>query len=128
MAGESAPRRPSPCWLLLSISGYASVYHNVLATASGSNASIHPSEPNYIWSEAGDNLSVPNDNDPFSASGPTNQSTTLHLSTLLRKAGKSWKFYQEDIDLQTDSDGKPTNLLLARRPMARSAGKPLRRL
>jgi len=31
---------------------YAATYHNVLATASGDNPHIHPSEPNYIWSEA----------------------------------------------------------------------------
>ena len=34
---------------------YATAYHNVLATPSGNNPSIHPSEPNYIWSEAGTN-------------------------------------------------------------------------
>src|ERR1043166_15371 len=32
---------------------YASAYHNVLATSGGSNPHIHPSEPNYIWAEAG---------------------------------------------------------------------------
>ena len=32
---------------------YATAYHNVLATASGTGSHIHPSEPNYIWSEAG---------------------------------------------------------------------------
>src|SRR5579863_207149 len=30
---------------------YASNYYNVLATASGNNAHVHPSEPNYIWAE-----------------------------------------------------------------------------
>src|SRR5262249_56058952 len=34
---------------------YATNYHNVLATASGNNPHIHPSEPNYIWAEAGTN-------------------------------------------------------------------------
>jgi phosphatidylinositol-3-phosphatase len=37
---------------------YASNYLNA-------GAGIHPSEPNYIWSEAGSNLGVFNDNDPF---------------------------------------------------------------
>ena len=32
---------------------YAAAYHNVLATQSGNNAHIHPSEPNYIWADAG---------------------------------------------------------------------------
>ena len=34
---------------------YATAYHNVLATPSGNNPDIHPSEPNYIWAEAGTN-------------------------------------------------------------------------
>src|SRR5438128_6874701 len=32
---------------------YATAYHNVLATPSGNNPDIHPSEPNYLWAEAG---------------------------------------------------------------------------
>src|SRR5262249_5543271 len=32
---------------------YATGYHNVLATPSGDNPSIHPSEPNYVWQESG---------------------------------------------------------------------------
>jgi hypothetical protein len=35
---------------------YATAYHNVLATPSGNNPSIHPSEPNYIWAEGGSNF------------------------------------------------------------------------
>src|SRR5262249_36930696 len=35
---------------------YATNYRNVLATASGNNPHIHPSEPNYIWAEAGTNF------------------------------------------------------------------------
>jgi len=31
---------------------FATNYHNVLATANGNNPHIHPSEPNYLWSEA----------------------------------------------------------------------------
>src|SRR5258705_2980445 len=66
---------------------YASAYHNVLATPSGSNPHIHPSEPNYLWAEAGSNFGVLNDNDPFKAVGGTNQNTPLHLSNLLTLAG-----------------------------------------
>ena len=88
---------------------YATAYHNVLATPSGNNPKIHPSEPNYIWAEAGDNFGVLNDNDPFSANGATEQSTPLHLSNLLSLAGRTWKSYQEDIDLATDANGKLTN-------------------
>jgi hypothetical protein len=86
---------------------YATAYHNVLANAAGSNH-IHPSEPNYLWAEAGTNFGVLNDNDPYGPAG-TNQSTTQHLSTLLTRAGFSWKSYQEDIDLAMDSSNKLTN-------------------
>jgi hypothetical protein len=90
---------------------YATVYHNVLATPSGNNPDIHPSEPNYIWAEAGDNFGVLNDNDPFSPNGSTNQDTTQHLSAFLTKAGKSWRSYQEDTDLTT-VNGQLTNVPL----------------
>src|SRR3954468_9225933 len=87
---------------------YATGYHNVLATPSGNNPHIHPSEPSYIWAEAGTNFGVLNDNDPYSANGPTNQNASAHLSTLLTRAGKTWKSYQENIDLAS-SGGQLTN-------------------
>lgn len=77
---------------------YASAYHNVLATPSGNNPHIHPSEPNYLWAEAGTNFGVANDNDPFGTKG-NNQNTTQHLAALLTNAGRTWKSYQEDVDL-----------------------------
>ena len=77
---------------------YATNYHNVLATASGNNPHIHPSEPNYLWAEAGTNFGIFNDNDPY----PNNvQNASAHLSGLLTQANKTWKSYQEDIDLTT---------------------------
>src|ERR1700752_3581985 len=42
---------------------YSANYTNVLATASGNNAHVHPSEPNYLWAEAGLNLRVGNYDD-----------------------------------------------------------------
>jgi hypothetical protein len=59
---------------------------------------IHPSEPNYVWLEAGNNntgdITFTSDNDP----SPSNSSnTTLHIATLLKNAGISWKTYQENI-------------------------------
>jgi hypothetical protein len=89
---------------------YATAYHNVLATPSGNNPDIHPSEPNYIWAEAGTNFGVLNDNDPYT--GGTNQNTPLHLSTLLSQAGKTWKSYQEDIDLARNDAGQLINVAL----------------
>ena len=96
---------------------YASAYHNVLATPSGNNPSIHPSEPNYLWAEAGTNLGIANDNDPFSnpPTYPNLQNTSLHLATLLTQSGQTWKSYQEDIDLTPSPSGltnvpQPENL------------------
>ena len=91
---------------------YAAAYHNVLATPSGNNPSIHPSEPNYIWQEAGSNFGIFDDNDPYAASNPSvpaiqvflaaNPTVTgEHLTGLMEKNGLSWKSYQEDIDMLT---------------------------
>jgi phosphatidylinositol-3-phosphatase len=92
---------------------YATNYHNVLATPSGNNPHIHPSEPNYLWAEAGTNFGILNDNDPFSAVNPSNQNTTQHLVTFLTNAGKTWRSYQEDTDLTTVG-GQLTNVPLPR--------------
>jgi hypothetical protein len=71
---------------------FASNYYNVLFN--DPSVSIHPSEPNYVWEEAG--LHGPlNDADPF----PNNIVNAPNLSGLLQAAGISWKSYQEDIDL-----------------------------
>jgi phosphatidylinositol-3-phosphatase len=91
---------------------YATAYHNVLSTPNGNNPHIHPSEPNYIWAEAGTNFGVLNDNDPYT--GGTNQNTSLHLSNLLTPAGRTWKSYQEDIDLTPNGSGQLTNVALPR--------------
>jgi phosphatidylinositol-3-phosphatase len=96
---------------------YAANYHNVLATASGNNPHIHPSEPNYIWAEAGFNFNIFNDADPFVPNGgPTvnqvnNLDNQLHLVRLLTQAGRTWRSYQEDTDLTTVG-GKLTNVVL----------------
>jgi phosphatidylinositol-3-phosphatase len=95
---------------------YATAYHNVLATPSGNNPSIHPSEPNYIWQEAGWNFGIFNDNDPYSASNPSVPAiqtylaanpiyTGEHLTGLMEKNGLTWKSYQEDIDMLTTTGG-----------------------
>jgi len=94
---------------------YATNYHNVLATASGDNPHIHPSEPNYIWSEAGFNFNIFNDADPFVPQATANQvnnlDNQLHLVRLLTDAGRTWQSYQEDIDLTTVA-GRLTNIVL----------------
>ena len=76
---------------------YAINYYNVQYNLP--SLSIHPSEPNYVWQEAG--LTGPlNDNDPY-ASTPNNIVNAPNLSALLQNAGIPWKSYQEDIDLAT---------------------------
>lgn len=92
---------------------FATNYHSVLATPNGNNPHIHPSEPNYLWAEAGTNFGVLNDNDPFRVPGGTNQNTDQHLVTFLTKAGKTWRSYQEDTDLTTVG-GQLTNVPLPR--------------
>ena len=57
----------------------------------------HPSEPNYLWLEAGTNFGVFDDKPPST----NHQSTTAHFVTQLTNAGISWKTYQEDIDGST---------------------------
>jgi phospholipase C len=72
---------------LLPTSSYAGNYRG----ANGGN--LHPSEPNYIWLEAGDNLGIYNDNDP----DQNHQATDQHLVNLLEAQHIDWRSYQEDI-------------------------------
>ena len=57
-------------------------------------SAAHPSEPNYVWLEAGDNLGIADDDDP----DMNNRTTHMHLTSLLNFANVSWKSYQEGID------------------------------
>lgn len=77
---------------------YAVNYYNA-----GKN--VHPSEPNYVWAEAGTDFGVHTDADPRSANGNTFYDQSIHLTSLLNAAGISWKNYQEDVDLTSS----PTN-------------------
>jgi hypothetical protein len=54
---------------------------------------IHPSEPNYLWIEAGTNFGIANDNPPAT----NHQATTMHLANLLEASGVTWRSWQEDI-------------------------------
>ena len=88
---------------------YCSCYHNDLAAYNGSNASIHPSEPNYVWMENGSNESKLDDNDPYGGTNSVAQifnyvaahpsMTSENLSGLLQDAGISWKSYTEGVNL-----------------------------
>lgn len=54
---------------------------------------LHPSEPNYLWLEAGTNFGVKNDKTP----DVNHQASTEHLTTMLDAANITWRSYQEDI-------------------------------
>src|SRR6266581_10073 len=83
--------------LTRSDASYASNYHNV-APPETANGHLHPSEPNYIWLEAGTNSfadhTFTTDNDATSGNYTT---STSHLSTLLQNKGHSWRAYQESM-------------------------------
>ena len=70
---------------LLKLGAHAEAYMNP--------PGLHPSEPNYLWLEAGTNFGVTNDRDP----GANHQTSTAHLTHLLDEAGISWKTYAEGI-------------------------------
>jgi hypothetical protein len=91
----------------------AAPYINSLVTPGNANAvqtswaanytnagqGVHPSEPNYIWAEAGTNFANHTDADPAAANG--NVYTAPHLTSLMDQSGISWKNYQEDVQLST---------------------------
>jgi len=70
---------------------------------------IHPSEPNYIWAEAGTNFGVANDDNPYHAdcSPDTVQNTDQHLTAFLTKARRTWRSYQEDTDIDANNVALP---------------------
>ena len=53
---------------------------------------LHPSEPNYIWLEAGQSFGVRDDKDPAA-----HHFKADHLTAQLERAGISWKAYQQGI-------------------------------
>lgn len=83
------PAAPYINYTLIPMASHANVYDNP--------PGIHPSLPNYIWMEAGNNLGITDDGPP--SAHP--QSTTDHLTTLLEKAGVTWRAYEEDITGKT---------------------------
>jgi hypothetical protein len=67
---------------------YATAYFNA-------GTGVHPSEPNYVWAEAGSDFGVHTDADP----DPSNNNVfdVPHLTRQLNAAGIPWKNYQEDV-------------------------------
>ena len=56
-----------------------------------SPANTHPSEPNYIWMEAGNDLAIADDDDPSA----NYRTTKNHLTRLMDTANVPWRAYQE---------------------------------
>ncbi len=119
----------------------AAPYQNSLITPGNSNAvqvsyatayfntgnGVHPSEPNYVWDEAGSDFGFHSDADPSLADGNEfydnahglisslnasgtkvvfwHNTQTPHLTALLDQSGILWKNYQEDVELSAS----PTN-------------------
>jgi len=85
------------------VNGSSGISDQVAYAANYLNAGVgvHPSEPNYIWAEAGTNFGVANDDTPYHAdcTPDTVQNTDQHLSAFLSKAGRTWRSYQEDTDV-----------------------------
>lgn len=103
---------------------FASCYHHVLAKTNGTSsgtsydgttntsASVHPSEPNYVWMEAGNNFSKYDDNEPYKLGLSSSNSvaqmwayatnhpnvTTQNLSALIQQSGLTWKSYTEGVN------------------------------
>jgi hypothetical protein len=71
---------------LLSLGAHAENYYNP--------PSNHPSEPNYIWLEAGQTFGLTTDNPPSSSN---HIASSAHLARQLKDANIPWKTYQEDI-------------------------------
>jgi phospholipase C len=75
--------------------GYATNFQDVLADPV-------PSEPHYVWLEAGTNVfsdhTFTSDSDASSSNSTT---STAHLTNQLESAGLTWMSYQEDINSST---------------------------
>ncbi len=82
---KNSPSAPYINATLLPMAAYAEQYYNPPGN--------HPSEPNYLWLEAGTNFGINDDADPAA----NHQGTTRHLVTLLNNAHISWRSYQEGI-------------------------------
>jgi len=115
---------------------YATAYHNVLTNTTGDavtmigttgtggfgiGGSVHPSEPNYVFMEAGSNLSKYDDNDPYGSTNSVAQIANFlakytqysgeNLCALLQNNGISWKAYVEGTGLlNTNSQDFNTHL------------------
>jgi hypothetical protein len=102
--------QPNPASIPQQILGNpAAPYLNSLITPGNPNAAqvsfatryfnsaigVHPSQPNYIWAEAGTDFGIQTDADPSMNTG--NLFNAPHLTAQLNTAGIPWMNYQEDV-------------------------------
>ncbi len=80
---KGSPLAPYVNGTLLNTSAHAEQYFNPPGN--------HPSQPNYLWLEAGTNFGILADTQP----GQPQLTTDLHLVKLLENAGISWTAYAE---------------------------------
>ncbi|MGO8677718.1 MAG: alkaline phosphatase family protein [Limisphaerales bacterium] len=78
---------------------YAARYYNV-------GQGVHPSEPNYVWSEAGTSFGVYVDADPSLDTG--NLFTCQHLTGQMNAVGIPWRSYQEDLEYTSSASVSST--------------------
>src|SRR3974390_2648361 len=106
-------KNPAAPFINSLVNGTAGISDQVAFANAYINAAVgdHPSEPNYIWAEAGTNFGVNNDDNPYHAdcSPDTVQFTNQHLSAFLTTARKSWKSYQEDTDVDATNTPMPVS-------------------
>jgi len=70
-------------------------YTSYASNMDNSAPGVHPSEPNYIWENAGSNFGVLADNDP--SAGNHNIITSPSMTGLMTAKGVTWNSYQEDV-------------------------------
>ncbi len=109
----------------------AAPYVNSLVTPGNPNAAMvsyasnylnagtgtHPSEPNYVWAEAGTNLNPGNGFLVASDADPNASNTFVnvpHLTAQMNSAGVSWKNYQEDYEIASSTVPTGGNQLVSR--------------
>ena len=106
-------KNPAAPFINSLVNGTSGISDQVAYANAYINAAVgdHPSEPNYLWAEAGTNFGVNNDDNPYHAdcTPDTVQTTDQHLSAFLMTAGKSWKSYQEDTDVDATNTPLPVS-------------------
>jgi hypothetical protein len=105
---------PAAPFLNSLVNGTSGISSDVAYATNYLNAGVgvHPSEPNYVWAEAGQAFnSIGTDADPYfpgpspAACTPnTSVTTDQHLSAFLTKARKTWRSYQEDVNVDVTTN------------------------